>query len=162
MKDFINKLQNDLKGLQEAIKKDSDELLKKVKTYATAENLRSAGAEIEKLMEQRLKKFEPTVNKVVEEIRKSASKAGINVDDLETKVRRTVKKAASQFRKATTKKGSFTSKASEVASKAADKAQNVAKKASAAAKKAVHSASSKPAAKKPARKRVVKATRRRA
>ena len=39
MKDFIKKLQKDLKSLETAIKKDSDELVKKVKSYATKENL---------------------------------------------------------------------------------------------------------------------------
>jgi hypothetical protein len=131
MKDFISKLQKDLKGLQDAIKKDSDQLVQTVKTYATKENLRSAGVEIEKLVEHRFKKMEPTINKVLGEIKKNAAKAGINVDDVESKVRSTVKKAASQFKDAADRRGITT-----VAKKAAEKAKGVATKAKASGKKA--------------------------
>ena len=57
MKDFIKKLQKDLKTLENAVKKDSDELLKKVKSYATKENITAAGVEIEKVLEKKLKEL---------------------------------------------------------------------------------------------------------
>jgi hypothetical protein len=135
MNEFISKLQKDLKGLQDAIKKDSDELIGRVKSYANKENLVAAGAEVEKLLEKRLKKLEPTINKVVSEIRKNALKAGFNVDELESKVRSNVSKAAATFREVADKQG-FT----KAAKRAAVKARSVAKKAR-----------SKTAAKKPAK-----------
>jgi adenosylmethionine-8-amino-7-oxononanoate aminotransferase len=105
MKTFIKKLQKDLKNLETAVKKDSDELLKKVKSYATKENISAAGVEIEKILEQKLKEFEPTINKVVNEIRKNAAKAGINVDSVESTVRSTVKRAAATVKSAAAKRG---------------------------------------------------------
>ena len=54
MKDFIKKLQKDLKNLESAVKKDSEELIKKVKSYATKENISAAGVEIEKILEKKL------------------------------------------------------------------------------------------------------------
>jgi hypothetical protein len=105
MNAFIKKLQKDLKALEHAVKKDSDELLKKVKSFATKENMAAAGSEIEKILEQKLKEFEPTIKKVVGEIRKNAAKAGINVDTVENTVRSTVKKAAASVKSAAEKRG---------------------------------------------------------
>jgi hypothetical protein len=136
MKDFIKKLQKDLKNLENAIKKDSDELVKKVKSYATKENLTAAGAEIEKILEKKLKEFEPTINKVVGEIKKNAAKAGINVDQVESKVRSTVKKATSSVRTAAEKRGFDVEKTvNQVKSAAKNAAENAKKKAAPVAAK---------------------------
>ena len=105
MNAFIKKLQKDLKSLERAVKKDSDELLKKVKSFATKENISAAGIEIEKILEQKLKEFEPAIKKVVGQIRKNAAKAGINVDAVESTVRSTVKKAAATVKTAAKKRG---------------------------------------------------------
>lgn len=128
MKDFIKKLQKDLKSLEHAIKKDSDELVKKVKTYASKENLAAAGIEIEKVLEKKLKEFEPTINKVVGEIRKNAAKAGINVDTVESKVRSTVKKATAQVKSAAEKRGFNVDKTVSQVKSAAKSAAETAKK----------------------------------
>jgi adenosylmethionine-8-amino-7-oxononanoate aminotransferase len=128
MKDFIKKLQKDLKNLETAVKKDSDELLKKVKSYATKENLTAAGVEIEKILEKKLKEFEPTINKVVGEIRKNAAKAGINVDNVESTVRSTVKKAAATVRSAAEKRGFDVDKTMAKVKTAAKSAAETAKK----------------------------------
>lgn len=133
MKDFINKLQKDLKGLQDAIKKDSDELLTKVKTYANKEHIVAATVEVEKLVETRLKKLEPTINKVVGEIRKNASKAGFDVDEIEAKVRSNVTKATNAVKDAAEKRG-FTKAAKDAAEKAKTAAKSAAKTASTKAK----------------------------
>ena len=130
MKDFIKKLQKDLKSLEHAIKKDSDELVKKMKTYASKENLAAAGVEIEKVLEKKLKEFEPTINKVVGEIRKNAAKAGINVDTVESRVRSTVKKATAQVKSAAEKRGFNVDKTvSQVKSVAKSAAETAKKKA---------------------------------
>jgi hypothetical protein len=144
MKDFIKKLQKDLKNLESAVKKDSDELIKKVKSYATKENISAAGAEIEKILGKKLKEFEPTINKVVGEIKKNAAKAGINVDDVESTVRSTVKKAADKVRTAAEKRGFDVDKtfakvkdaAKSAAETAKKKAGPVAKKVASKVKKA--------------------------
>jgi len=144
MKDFIKKLQKDLKNLETAVKKDSDELIKKVKSYATKENLAAAGSEIEKILGKKLKEFEPTINKVVGEIKKNAAKAGINVDTVESKVRSTVKKAADSVRTAAEKRGFDVDKtvakvktaAKTAAETARKKAEPVAKKVANKVKKA--------------------------
>ena len=138
MKDFIKKLQKDLKNLETAVKKDSDELLKKVKSYATKENLTAAGVEIEKILEKKLKEFEPTINKVVGEIRKNAAKAGINVDNVESTVRSTVKKAAATVRSAAEKRGFDVDKTmARVKTAAKSAAETAKKKAEPVAKKVV-------------------------
>ena len=138
MKDFIKKLQKDLKNLETAVKKDSDELLKKVKSYATKENLTAAGVEIEKILEKKLKDFEPTINKVVGEIRKNAAKAGINVDNVESTVRSTVKKAAATVRSAAEKRGFDVDKTmAKVKTAAKSAAETAKKKAEPVAKKVV-------------------------
>jgi len=138
MKDFIKKLQKDLKNLETAVKKDSDELLKKVKSYATKENITAAGVEIEKILEKKLKEFEPTINKVVGEIRKNAAKAGINVDNVESTVRSTVKKAAATVRSAAEKRGFDVDKTvAKVKTAAKSAAETAKKKAEPVAKKVV-------------------------
>ena len=128
MKDFIKKLQKDLKSLEHAIKKDSDELVKKMKTYASKENLAAAGVEIEKVLEKKLKEFEPTINKVVGEIRKNAAKAGINVDTVGSRVRSTVKKATAQVKSAAEKRGFNVDKTVSQVKSAAKSAAETAKK----------------------------------
>ena len=128
MKDFIKKLQKDLKNLESAVKKDSEELIKKVKSYATKENISAAGAEIEKILEKKLKDFEPTINKVVGEIKKNAAKAGINVDNVENRVRSTMKKAAATVRTAAEKRGIDVDKTVDKVKKAAKSAAETARK----------------------------------
>ncbi|MEI6399879.1 MAG: hypothetical protein WCO71_14010, partial [Pseudomonadota bacterium] len=128
MKSFIKKLQKDLKNLETAVKKDSDELLKKVKAYATKENLSAAGHEIEKVLEKKLKEFEPTINKVVGEIRKNAAKAGINVDSVGSTVRSTVKKATERVKSAAERRGFSVDQTVTKVKTAAKSAANAAKK----------------------------------
>ena len=130
MKAFVSKLQKDLNDLQVAIKKDSDELVKRVKSYANKDSIAAAGTELEKVVEERLKKFEPTLNKVVNEIRRNAAKAGINVDELETKVRSNVTRATTKLKAEAEKRGLTTKKAAKSAKKTS------AKKAKAPAAKA--------------------------
>ena len=128
MKDFIKKLQKDLKNLESAVKKDSEELIKKVKSYATKENLSAAGVEIERALAKKLKDFEPTINKVVDEIKKNAAKAGINVDSMESRVRSTVKKAAESVRHAAEKRGFDVDDTVQKVKKAAKSAAETARK----------------------------------
>ena len=149
MKSFVNKLQKDLLDLQIAIKKDSDELLKRVKSYANKDSIAAAGNELEKVVEERLKKFEPTLNKVVNEIRRNAAKAGINVDELETKVRSNVNRATTKLKAEAERRG-FTKKTPSSSSKKSTtrKAKAPSAKAATRTTKAVTGQSKTPAKKK--------------
>ncbi len=87
MKDFVIKLQKDLAHLQKTLKQEGDDLVKKLRTATNKKNLKATGKHLEKMVEKRLKKFEPQVNRVVSDLRKNAKKAGINVDAIEKNVR---------------------------------------------------------------------------
>lgn len=87
MKDFVGKLQKELAHLQKTLKQEGDDLVKKLRTVTNKKSLKATGKQIEKMVEMRLKKFEPQVSRVVSDLRKSAKKAGINVDAIEKTVR---------------------------------------------------------------------------
>lgn len=87
MKDFVGKLQKDLAHLQKTLKQEGDDLVKKLRTATSTKNLRATGKQIEKMVEQRLKKFEPQMNRVLTDLRKNAKKAGLDVDAIEKNVR---------------------------------------------------------------------------
>lgn len=87
MKDFIGKLQKDLTHLQKTLKQEGDDLVKKLKTATSRKNLTATGKQIEKMVETRLKKFEPQMNRVLSDLRKNAKKAGLDMDTIEREVR---------------------------------------------------------------------------
>lgn len=121
MKDFVKKLQKDLNVLKKDLEKESNELLKRVKTLATKENLMKKGKEIEVVVEKQLKRFEPTLNKVLQEVRKNARKAGLDVDKIEKSLRTNLTTARKTFESAakkTTSKGKKASPTKKAASKA--------------------------------------------
>ena len=94
MKDFVGKLQKELAHLQKTLKQEGDDLVKKLRTVTNKKSLKATGKQIEKMVEMRLKKFEPQVSKVVSDLRKSAKKAGLNVDAIEKLGVKTKRKAA--------------------------------------------------------------------
>ena len=111
MKDFIGKLQKDLGHLQKTLKQEGDDLVKKLKTATSRKNLTATGKQLEKMVEARLKKFEPQMNRVLDDLRKNAKKAGLDVDSIESKVRASLgvkskgkKKTASKTRKTAARK----------------------------------------------------------
>ncbi len=87
MKDFVNRLQKDLSQLQKTVEKESNDLLKKAKEFANKDNLIKKGVEIEHFVEKEFKKIEPSLNKVLSEVRKNARKVGFDVDTIEKKLR---------------------------------------------------------------------------
>lgn len=104
MKDFIGRLQKDLNNLQKTLKTEGDDLVKKLRTMTDKKKLTATGKQIEKMVEQRLKKFQPQVDRVLKDIRNNAKKAGINVDSLEKTVRsklgvKTKKKTATKSKR---------------------------------------------------------------
>jgi hypothetical protein len=107
MKDFVGRFKRDLAQLQKTIEKESEDILKKVKKaaneFATNQNIAAKRKEIEKLIEARIKKLEPTWTSLMKEVKKSANNYGINVDALEKKVQTTFKKAKTNLGKRTAK-----------------------------------------------------------
>lgn len=94
MKEFINKVQSDLNRLQSTLQKEGDDLIKRVKAATDKKNLDRAYEEVEKQMSAKLKKFEPAMQKFFTAIEKNAARAGIDLSDLETRVRTTANRAA--------------------------------------------------------------------
>jgi len=87
LRDFLQNFQKDLNVLQKKLKQESDELLHKAKAAANSESLHARRQEIEKLLEQKLTKIEPSINKFVHELNTTAKKAGVNLGDFEKNVR---------------------------------------------------------------------------
>jgi small-conductance mechanosensitive channel len=87
LRDFLQNFQKDLNVLQKKLKQESDELLHKAKAAANSESLNARRQEIEKLLEQKLTKIEPSINKFVHELNTTAKKAGVNLGDFEKNVR---------------------------------------------------------------------------
>jgi len=125
MKDFIAKLQKDLNNLQKTLKKEGDDLVTIVKKTATKENLVTKGKELEKLVNLKLKEFEPQINRFMTDVRKNAKKAGIDIDVLEKQLRSKLSTTAGKAKTAAGKARTAASKA-----KGAVKKKAPAKKAS--------------------------------
>lgn len=136
MKDFVSRLQKDLAQLQKTIQQESDDLLKKVKTAATKDNIIAKGKEIEKLMETKLKRFEPQLNKFMEDVRKNAKKAGIDIDTIGQQVRSKIKTAGKKAKTSTSSAGHTTSKRAGGGTKKAATTKAATKTTSAKAKTA--------------------------
>src|SRR5688572_1026683 len=111
MKDFLNRIQKDFKNLQSTIEKEGNELLTKAKKAANEiaknNNVKAKTREIEKLLETKFKTLEPAIYKFIAEVTKNAEKYGLDVKDIESMVRTSVKKAKTRFggkKKSTAKK----------------------------------------------------------
>ena len=144
MKNFINRLQKDLSQLQKTVEKESNELLKKAKEFANKDNLIKKGVEIEHYVEKEFKKIEPSLNKVLTEVRKNARKVGFDVDTIEKKMR--------------THLSSLRSKLGDVGKKTVKSSSKTASKVKKPATKAASHTAAKPnknlAKKKPLKKRM--------
>lgn len=149
LKEFMASFQKDLATLQKTIKKESDDLVSKVKTAAQKDNLQAKRKEIEQLVEKNLKKYEPTINRFVHDLNKSAMKAGVDLTELEKKVRtnlatarkkltekaedtrKTVKKATGATGKTKVKAGATQQKAKKPAAMSAKRVKKAPPKVSA-------------------------------
>ena len=145
LSDFLNNFQKDLKQLQKKIKQEGDHLVSKAKNAATKDNLNAKRKEVEHLVEQKLKKLEPTINRFVHELNQTAKTAGVDLTDLEKKVRTNLATARGRLAKASGKAGSkkTTGKAKKAAPKKAAVKRAPAKKATAAANSAASSGEAK-------------------
>ena len=93
MNKVIADLQKEFTKIQDTLKAQGDQIIKRVKEQATKEKLMARGKEIEKLVEKELKRVEPAVNKFLTEVRKNAKKAGIDLDMIEKTLRDKINKA---------------------------------------------------------------------
>lgn len=100
VKDFLNKFQKDLNALQSSLKKEGDDLIKKVKKVTTKDELDARKRELEKLVEAKLKRMEPAINRFMHELNTNAKKAGVDLTKLESKVRSNLQTARSKLHKA--------------------------------------------------------------
>lgn len=102
LKEFLSNFQKDLNTLQKSVKKESEDLVQKLKTAANKDSVQAKRKELEQMVEKKLKKFEPTINKFVHELNVSAKKAGVDLTELEKKVRTNLQTARTRLSKAGT------------------------------------------------------------
>lgn len=100
LKEFLSNFQKDLNTLQKSVKKESEDLVQKLKTAANKDSVQAKRKELEQMVEKNLKKFEPTINKFVHELNVSAKKAGVDLTELEKKVRTNLQTARTRLTKA--------------------------------------------------------------
>ncbi|MEZ4741247.1 MAG: hypothetical protein R3B45_02175 [Bdellovibrionota bacterium] len=112
MNSFVERLQKDLAMLQSTLQKEGNDLVKKVKKIAAKNKLDSKAKEIEKLIERKLKTFEPAIETLYKEIKKNAKKAGVDLSKLEINFKKKTAAAKKKLKtkKKTTKKKSTTKK----------------------------------------------------
>ncbi len=125
MKKLIARIQNDIGKLQDSVQKEGNDLLEKIKSLDLKTNLEQTKAELTKVLAAKLKKMEPTYHNFVEELRKNAKKAGIDVDKLEKgfkkKTKSLKKKTPGKAKVATNKNKSARPKAKKASTKSGAK-----------------------------------------
>lgn len=97
MKDFLGKIQKDLKHLQATIEQEGNDLLKRAKQTVDEikkkNNVSARTRDLEKLIEDKFSKFEPALYKFIGQVSKNAARYGLDVKDFEKMVKTGVKKA---------------------------------------------------------------------
>ncbi len=118
MKNLISRLQGDLNQLQKSLQKEGNDLIKRVKGASLTKNIEVGRKEVEKLIINKLKKLEPLYENFVEEIRKNAKKAGIDIQKIEKEIRKTATVAKKKLHiPAAKKKAKKTTKAVKATTK---------------------------------------------
>lgn len=106
MKRLISKIQKDISHLQDVVHKEGNDLLEKIKHIDLKSNMEHTKVEIMKVLNAKMKNLEPTCHSILEEVRKNAKKAGIDIDKLEhtLKAKAGMVKTKIKSRKKTVKK----------------------------------------------------------
>ncbi len=147
MNELIARVQKDLNKLQKSLEKEGEILLKKIrKTAAKAEdNVSHKKDEVAKLIQKQVKNFEPALEKFYKEIKTNAGKYGVDIDNLENRVKSTTQKAAAKLnlkkKKVSKKKSKKVTKKAKAKTKT--KANSKAKTKATGAKKTVKKKSKK-------------------
>jgi len=113
VKDFIARFQKDLGVLQGQIRKEGDDLVKKVKMAATKQNVDAKRRELERLVEAQMRRLEPKFNRFVKDINENAKKAGIDLTEIEKTLTTNFKSARDKLAARTKKKTNKKSKKSK-------------------------------------------------
>ena len=101
MKNLVGRLKKDLSRLQETLQKEGDLLIKNLKktveSSETKEAILEKTRDVEKVIEQRLKQFEPAINNFMTGVRSNAQKYGIDVSKFETRITSAAKAAKTKM-----------------------------------------------------------------
>lgn len=93
MKKLIARIQKDISKLQDAVHKEGNDLIEKIKKLDLKSNLDQTKDDLMKLVSAKLKKIEPTYHNFVDEVRKNAKKAGIEIEKFEKNIKAKAKGA---------------------------------------------------------------------
>lgn len=104
MKDLITKLQKDLLKFHDSVQQERHELTEKVKSMLDKGHLEGKGRELEKLIETKLKGFEPAFDRLVKELTKNAKKTGIDLSKFEKEIQAAKEALKKKVSKKTSKK----------------------------------------------------------
>lgn len=101
MKDLVHRLKKDLNRLQDTLQKEGDLLIKNLKKTVESSETKEAILEkthnLEKVIEQRLKQFEPAINHFMTGVRSNAQKYGIDVNKFEARITSAAKAARTKI-----------------------------------------------------------------
>ncbi len=97
MKKLITKIQKDISKFQDTIHKEGNDFLAKIKKIDFKSNIDETKKELIKVLTAKLEKMEPTYNNFLNEVRKNAKKAGIDIDKLEKNIKTKAKKVQDKF-----------------------------------------------------------------
>ncbi len=141
MIDFVAKVQKDLKNLQKTLEKEGEDLIKKLKQLTSQRNIDATKKQVQTLVENKLKKFEPAMRTLYKQVLSNAQKAGIDVKNLEKSLSSAAKTASALKTKVEKTAGKKVNKAvetirkSKVAKKAGIKSASGVKKTVSAKKR---------------------------
>jgi hypothetical protein len=99
---FKDRFYKDFQRFQSLIEKEGTDLLTKIKTLDLKENLESQKGHMAKMIEKKIKTFEPACLKFLEEIKKNAKKAGIEITLFDKVTKKTAKKPVKKTKPAPT------------------------------------------------------------
>lgn len=98
MKELVGIIKKDLELLHKGLKKEGDELVKQIVTYAKSEKVQKKRREIEAFVAAKLKEFEPKVEKFVVDVKKAAKKHGYDGPGIEKKISKAAKYAKKKIK----------------------------------------------------------------
>ena len=134
MKSLINRLQRDVAKLQDTFEKESADFIERIRRVELKDNIEVKKRELEKVISTKIKNLEPVYDSFLNELRKNAKKAGIDVDRIEKEIKKRASVAGKRLgiKKKSTKKTKSSAKKKTAAKKTVKK---VAKKVTATKKK---------------------------
>ena len=97
MKSLINRLQKDVAKLQDTFQKESADFIDRISRVELKDNLEQKKKELEKVISSKIKSLEPVYDSFLEELRKNAEKAGIDVDRIEKEIMKRAQAASKKL-----------------------------------------------------------------